>query len=119
MTAEEVLMIRGYASTAEEAQLMVRGTNSLTVDDKPQLYMALDVEDDEKAGEATTDLADAALQLTGSVALSASFIHQNETAVLSVINQSTQFFVHGVKPKAALDEIDLLLMRKMSLLEQV
>jgi hypothetical protein len=70
MTAEEVLMIRGYASTAEEAQLMVRGTGALTGDSKPQLYMALDVEDDEKAGEATTDLADMALQLTGSVALS-------------------------------------------------
>jgi hypothetical protein len=38
-------------------------------------------------------------------------------AVAKVINETQDFFVHGVKPHGALDAVDLLLMRKMRLLD--
>jgi hypothetical protein len=39
-------------------------------------------------------------------------------AIGRVINETVDFFYHGVKPGAALDAVDLLLLRKMRLLEQ-
>jgi len=110
-TPEEVLMLTGAAPDAESAALMVRGGRP--ENSAPQLYAVADPEDDEKAAEETTNLADQAAQLQRAFAAD-----HRDPSVLKVINQTKMFFLHGIKPHAALDDVDTVLLRKMVLLEK-
>lgn len=78
-----------------------------------QLYAAPDPEDDERAQDAMNDLAKNVLQLQRSVAAG-----QVDNATLTVINKTKNFLQHGVMPWRGLDEIDQLLLRKLSVLKQ-
>jgi len=93
-----------------EAQLMVA-----EVEGEPAatLYSAPDPEEDERAKDAMDDLAAAVLQLQRSVGLG-----QVDNATLTVINKTKNFLEHGVMPWKGLDEVDQLLLRKLSILKQ-
>ena len=110
---EEVLMLEGRVSNSADAALAIRGNNQIK--ESVQLYMPPDPEDDERAAEATTKLADYGAQLQRSALVNPDV---NGSAIQKVMNQTRNFFLHGIKPHGGLDEVDLLLLRKMSLLDQ-
>jgi len=119
MNAEEKLMMLGMADSAESAQLMVRGESGGgdgAIGTRPtQLYAAPDPEDmeDEKAAASANRLAEMALQVQGAAAVG----HVDRSAA-KVLNETADFFLHGRRPKAGLDDVDQMLLRKMKLLEK-
>jgi hypothetical protein len=75
----------------------------------PQLYSAPDPEEDPEAQKAMENLATLAAQVqmvvsTGNVMLN---------ATRAVLNQTRDFFQHGVMPKAGLDELDEFILKKI------
>jgi len=112
MTAEEVLMLSYGVQDAKQAQLMVRGEDEVGLVPQ-QLYSVPDIEDDEKVAEYTTNLADAAVQLQHAVAAG-----HKDKSTLKVINETSNFYLHGIKPHSGLDDIDLQLLKKMKLLDK-
>ena len=112
-SVEEQLMLLGYAKTEEEAALMAYGKDAKKLGEKPELYTALDPEEDERAMKASEEMSDAMMQLQEAVAAA----HTDE-AVLKVINQTRDFFLYGIQPVRGLDEVDKLMTRKRTLVEQ-
>ena len=113
-SVEEQLMLLGYAKTEEEAQLIAYGGKMKTrnKDEKPQLYSALDPEEDERAKKAMEEMSDAMMQLQEAVAAA-----HTDPSVLKVINQTRDFFLYGIQPKRGLDDVDKLMTRKRTLIE--
>ncbi len=112
VSAEEQLMLLGMASTAEEAALIVSGGRTPNQQEVGQLYTAPDPEEDERAAKAIEEMADAMLQLQEAVAAG-----PTDPSILKVINQSKDFFERGIQPTRGLDEVDKLLMRKNTLMQ--
>jgi len=113
-SVEEQLMLLGYAKTEEEAQIIAYGTKmqKKDKDKKPQLYSALDPEEDERAKKAIEEMSDAMVQLQESVAAA-----HTDPSVLKVINQTRDFFLYGIQPERGLDAVDKLMTRKRTLIE--
>jgi hypothetical protein len=113
-SVEEQLMLLGYAKTEEEAQLIAYGTKvkKKDQDKKPQLYSALDPEEDERAKKAVEEMSDAMVQLQEAVAAA-----HTDPSVLKVINQTRDFFLYGIQPERGLDAVDKLMTRKRTLIE--
>ena len=78
----------------------------------PQLYSAPDPEEDYEAQRGMENLATLAIQAQN--VLAAGNIGLNATR--AVLNQTNEFFVHGVLPKAGLDELDNFLLKKIGML---
>ena len=112
VSAEEQLMLLGKASTAEEAALILSGGRQPSQQEVGQLYTAPDPEEDERAARAIEEMADAMQQLQDAVAAG-----PTDPSILKVINQSKAFFERGVQPTRGLDEVDKLLMRKNTLMQ--
>ncbi len=111
---EEQLMLLGYAKTEEEAALMAYGEKGRKDPNKtPQLYTALDPEEDERAMKAIEEMSDAMMQLQEAVAAA-----HTDPSVLKVINQTRDFFLYGIQPVRGLDAVDKLMTRKRTLVEQ-
>lgn len=111
MPAEEQLMLLGMARDSDEANLMLFGEH---VHEKPnpQLYSAPDPKEDPEAQRAMENLASLAVQLQTSLAVGSDYC--NATKV--VINQTRDFFHHGILPKAGLDELDQYLLKKLGMI---
>ena len=110
----EQVMLLGYASTPEEAQLIVYGGPKPEQNPEDvQLYTAPDPEDDERAQKAIEEMADALIMLQEAVAAD-----HKDPSVLEAINASENFFKHGVQPKRGLDPIDKLMTRKRTMMDQ-
>merc|ERR1719421_2279816 len=114
-SVEEQLMLLGYAKTEEEAALIAYGGKKKARDPNkaPQLYSALDPEEDERAKKAIEEMADAMMQLQESVAAA-----HTDPSVLKVINQTKDFFLYGIQPTRGLDDVDKLMTRKRTMVEQ-
>lgn len=78
----------------------------------PQLYTAPDPAEDWEADRAMQNLATLAVQAQKVVATGNTFL--NATQV--VLNQTRDFFLHGVLPMAGLDELDMFLLKKIGML---
>ncbi len=100
----------GIARDSIEAALIASGPQG----DRPapQLYTAPDPTEDWEADRAMQNLATLAVQAQNVVATGNTFL--NATQV--VMNQTRDFFVHGVLPMAGLDELDLFLLKKIGML---
>ena len=110
MSAEEQLMLLGVAKTNDEASLMVLGPKG----DRPppQLYSAPDPKEDPEAERAMEHLALLAVQLQSSLASGSDYC--NATKI--VLNQTRDFFQHGVLPSPGLDELDQYLLKKLGMI---
>jgi hypothetical protein len=110
MPAEEQLMYLGVARDNIEAALIAAGPQG----DRPppQLYTAPDPTEDWEADRAMQHLATFAVQAQNVIA--AGNVILNATAV--VLNQTRDFFMHGVLPMAGLDELDMFLLKKIGML---
>jgi hypothetical protein len=113
VSAEEQLMLMGVASSSEEAQLVLYGDDGESAP-PPQLYSAPDPTDDVQAERAIQKLASLAAQLQ--TFISTSFIESNATD--NVVNKTRNFFQHGVLPDPGLDQVDLLILKKVGLIAQ-
>jgi hypothetical protein len=113
-SVEEQLMLLGYAKTEEEAALIAYGGRKKARDPNkaPQLYSALDPEEDERAKKAIEEMSDAMMQLQEAVAAA-----HTDPSVLRVINQTKDFFLYGIQPKRGLDDVDKLMTRKRTMVE--
>jgi hypothetical protein len=78
----------------------------------PQLYTAPDPTEDPEADRAMQHLATLAIQAQNTHASGNTML--NATQV--VLNQTRDFFVHGVLPMAGLDELDMFLLKKIGML---
>ena len=78
-------MLLGYAKTEEEAALIAYGGKKKMRDKNkvPQLYTALDPEEDERAMKAVEEMSDAMMQLQEAVAAA-----HTDPSILKVINQT-------------------------------
>jgi hypothetical protein len=114
-SVEEQLMLLGYAKTEEEAALIAYGGKKKMRDKNkvPQLYTALDPEEDERAMKAVEEMSDAMMQLQEAVAAA-----HTDPSILKVINQTKDFFLYGIQPTRGLDDVDKLMTRKRTLVEQ-
>lgn len=106
--AEDQLMLLGIAQNNDEAMAMVAGSNR----PPPQLYSAPDPEEDPEAQRAMENLATLAAQVH--MVVSTGNIIGNATR--AVLNQTREFFQHGVIPKAGLDELDDFILKKIGML---
>jgi hypothetical protein len=77
----------------------------------PQLYAAPDPEEDPEAQKAMEHLATLAAQVQ--MVVSSGNVMLNATR--AVLNQTRDFFQHGVMPKAGLDELDEFILKKIGL----
>lgn len=109
MPAEEQLMLLGIASTNYEASLMASGAATTQ---SPQLYSAPDPAEDPEARRFMENLAELALQ--ASTVISTGNVMLNATQV--VLNQTRDFFLHGVLPSAGLDVLDEFLLKKIGMI---
>jgi len=107
-------MLLGYAKTEEEAALIAYGGRKKARDPNkaPQLYSALDPEEDERAKKAIEEMSDAMMQLQEAVAAA-----HTDPSVLKVINQTKDFFLYGIQPTRGLDDVDKLMTRKRTMVE--
>lgn len=115
MPAEEQLMLLGYARDSVEAALIVSGkpfNSNGEAPPPPQLYSAPDPEDDWEAQRGMENLALLAVQAQN--VISSGNVMLNATEF--VLNQTRDFFVHGVLPGAGLDELDHFLLKKIGML---
>ena len=78
----------------------------------PQLYTALDPEEDERAMKAVEEMSDAMMQLQEAVAAA-----HTDPSILKVINQTKDFFLYGIQPTRGLDDVDKLMTRKRTMVE--
>lgn len=108
MPAEEQLMLMGVAKTNDEAQLMVVGADK----PPPQLYSAPDYNEDYEALKAMENLAFLAVQAQNVVA--SGNVLLNATQI--VLNQTRDFFSHGILPQAGLDALDEFLLKKIGMI---
>ena len=109
MPAEEQLMLLGLAQDNEQAALMISGKSERVA---PQLYSAPDPSEDPEAQKAMENLATLALQIqnvivNGNLGLNATRI---------VINQTREFFQHGIMPAPGLDPLDDFLLKKIGMI---
>lgn len=111
MPAEEQLMLLGMAKNNDEASLIVLGPQG-GERPMPQLYSAPDPTEDPEAERAMEHLALLAVQLQNSLATGSDFC--NATKV--VLNETRDFFQHGVLPKPGLDELDQYLLKKLGMI---
>ena len=111
MPAEEQLMLLGMARDNDEASLMLFGEDS---DERPapQLYSAPDPKEDPEARRAMENLAFLAVQLQTSLSVGSDYCN----ATKAVINQTRDFFHHGILPKAGLDDLDQYLLKKLGMI---
>lgn len=110
MPAEEQLMLLGLARDNSEAAMIATGPAGDTP--PPQLYSAPDPEEDYEARRGIENLATLALQAQN--VYSSGNTGLNATQV--VLNQTRDFFQHGVLPMAGLDELDMFLLKKIGML---
>lgn len=99
----------GVARDNIEAALITAGPKERPA---PQLYTAPDPTEDPEADRAMQHLATLAVQAQNVFA--AGNVLLNATQV--VLNQTRDFFVHGVLPMAGLDELDMFLLKKIGML---
>ena len=109
MPAEEQLMLLGLAQDNEQAALMISGNRERVA---PQLYSAPDPSEDPEAQKAMEHLATLALQVqnvivNGNLGLNATKL---------VINQTREFFQHGIMPAPGLDPLDDFLLKKIGMI---
>lgn len=115
MPAEEQLMLLGYARDSIEAALIASGkplNNNGEAAPPPQLYSAPDPEDDWEAQRGMENLALLAVQAQNVISSGNVLLNATEF----VLNQTRDFFVHGVLPGAGLDELDHFLLKKIGML---
>jgi hypothetical protein len=108
MPAEEQLMLMGVASSNEEAAVMVQGGER----PPPQLYSAPDPDEDPEAQRAMENLAFMAVQAQNVFATGNAILNVTKT----VLNQTRDFFLHGVLPYAGLDDLDNFILKKIGML---
>lgn len=101
----------GIAKNADEAALIVAGPNP-TERPPPQLYAAPDPDEDHEARRGMENLALLAVQAQNVLASGNTLYNVTQF----VLNQTRDFFVHGVLPKAGLDELDTFLLKKIGML---
>lgn len=111
MPAEEQLMLLGMARDNDEASLMLFGED-INERPAPQLYTAPDPKEDPEAQRAMENLAFLAVQLQTSLTVGSDYCNATKT----VINQTRDFFHHGILPKAGLDELDQYLLKKLGMI---
>ncbi len=109
VSAEEQLMLLGYAKDEASAEKMLTGTNKRS--HQTMIYKAPDIDENPHAENAFQDLSDATVQLYESIAAG----HQ-DPSVLKVINETREFLENGKAPKKGIDDVDRLLMRKRYLM---
>jgi hypothetical protein len=109
MSAEEQLMLLGVVDTVEDAQLMVTGTGEKAA---PQLYAAPDPEEDPEAQKSMENLAMLAVQVQNVIASGNVLLN----ATQQILNQTNDFFMHGVLPKSGLDVLDEFLLKKIGMI---
>jgi len=121
MPAEEQLMLLGLARDSNEAALILSGNGnnpdsgaSAAAADRPppQLYSAPDPEEDHEAQRGMENLALLAVQAQNVISSGNAVLN----ATQAVLNQTKDFFVHGVLPKAGLDDLDMFLLKKIGML---
>lgn len=135
MPAEEQLMLLGIARDVNEAAeltapkrkeggagghgvtdvMLSSNTNSDGLPAErppPQLYSAPDPEEDPEARRGMENLAMLALQAQNTLSAGADVLNVTKF----VLNQTRDFFMHGVLPQAGLDELDLFLLKKIGML---
>eukprot|EP01038_Epipyxis_sp_PR26KG_P006439 gene6439-8859_t len=110
MPAEEQLMLMGVARDNLEAALITAGPQG----DRPppQLYSAPDPAEDYEAQRGMENLALLAVQAQNAISSGNTILNVTQ----SVLNQTRDFFAHGVLPMAGLDELDNFLLKKIGML---
>lgn len=100
----------GIARDNTEAALIISGGKGERP--APQLYTAPDPTEDPEADRAMQHLATLAVQAQKTVASGNVMLN----ATQSVLNQTRDFFEHGVLPMAGLDDLDNFLLKKIGML---
>lgn len=100
----------GIARDNTEAALIASGPRGERP--APQLYTAPDPTEDPEADRAMQHLATLAVQAQKSVATGNTMLNVTQ----AVLNQTRDFFEHGVLPMAGLDELDNFLLKKIGML---
>jgi len=108
-TAEEQIMLMGWAKDENAASLILTGQSNAP--QPAMLYTAPELDENPHAEGAIQNMADAVLQMHEAIAAG-----HTDPAVKTVIAQTVAFFENGTAPLKGLDEIDRLLMRKRHML---